>query len=380
MRLTQATHDYKNKGRYYLPILKGDLILILEEHPSGWWIGENVMGIKGVVPSTFLQEYVINSPSEELFHEFSLMKMAEKFSIDLTHHAPTPLRVGETFSPSEIHCDTRNMVNIENNVEKFLLQRETAREHLKKCLRDLEKENNDSLLKDDTFHDSDVIMLKVSISRGQIDTLDAHRREKQEKLRSLKGKIKEMKCHISAKLLQLVDEILMERSVHNIRTIFLLDFLHEQLQKFHEKVQIAERELSILSKSLQKTDCSCREWKKSLSDRITLRDAKIRAFLKFWSEEAEASKVAYVQDKARCYHQESLRREEEKKLKNLIEERREKYIRAEDELQYWRDKANVITETLKLQSTLEQLTEAIQQASKEEQKWKEKMSPSIGGG
>ncbi|ORC88466.1 uncharacterized protein TM35_000161040 [Trypanosoma theileri] len=379
MRLTRATHDYTNKGRYYLPIFKGDIILILDEHPSGWWTGENVMGVKGVVPSTYLQEYAINSPPEELFREFSLMKIARNFSVDLTCHAPTPLGVDETFSPSEVHYDVQNIENLENSIENFILHRETARERLKKCLEDLVRESNDCSLKDDTLHDNDVIMLKVNVSRGQINVLDAHREQRQENLRSLKDKIKEMKCHISTKLLQLIDEVLIKGKSSNIKVILLLDILHEQLRKYHEKVQIAERDLSILSENFQKADCSCREWKKTLSDRITLRDAKIRSFLKFWSEQAEASKMAYIQDKARSHHQESLRREEEQQLKNLIEERREKYIRAEDELQYWRDKANVITDTLKQKSILEQLTEAIQEISREEEKLRRKIPSSIGG-
>ncbi|KEG13837.1 hypothetical protein DQ04_00761170 [Trypanosoma grayi] len=373
MRIVQATHAYANTGRHYLSLCKDDLILVLEEHRSGWWIGQNVRGAKGVVPSTYLRDFVLDAPSIELLHEVSVMQIAQQFEVDLSTHVPTPLVRGDALSCGGSKCNGLNRTDLEEGVERFLVQRETARRRLSECLNDFEREKNYAA-KDEVTSDDNVMALKVGISRRQIDALNAHEEQIRDELHSLRDMIAEKKCEVPPRLLRLVDEALGEKDVCSDQVALYREALHEQLHQCHRDVRKAEGELSAFSEGVQKADRSCREGRELLSYRISLRDAKVRALLNYWSERAEVAKDSYLQEKVRTHHKEALKREEEQRLRHMIAEGREKYIKSEDDLLHLQERVQEIKSMLDQKVELERLSEAIRRAAQEENTWKEKVA------
>ncbi|EKF32079.1 hypothetical protein MOQ_004076 [Trypanosoma cruzi marinkellei] len=374
MRLFQATHEYINGGRHYLPLCRDDVVFILEEHPSGWWTAQNVRGEKGIVPSTFLREFVLCPPFEVLLHEHSLILTAQRFSVDLSSHAPAPLNKGEVLLQWKTPCEKTTLAELERGIGDLLVQRETVRQVLRESLKDLERNTREPFKdegeckKDTTFLES-----KLATLRQRMNLLEAHGRQLKSALRSLRDNVLLTKCSAPVKLLGHVREFLGEEAVHTSRIPPYLKFLHGQLERLHGDVRVSEERLFLLSKNIHELECSCQEVRELLSYRIGLRDAKISAFLKFWSEQAEVAKEKYLHRKLQSLHLESLRQEEELRLRQLLQKGRATYMEVEDEFRHWKEKTKQTKLLLEEKATLDQLNQAIQQLADEERVWRNKL-------
>ncbi|RNF00605.1 hypothetical protein TraAM80_07613 [Trypanosoma rangeli] len=374
MRVFQASHDYVNTDRHYLPLFKDDLVLTLEEHPSGWWTARNVNGAKGIVPSTFLKEFFVCPPIEVLLHEHSIMLAAQRFSVDLSSHAPTPLNHNEVLQQWETPCVMTTLTELERGVGDLLLQRETARRGLLEGLEALEGDTRESF-RDESRWDKEVATSRLELGtlRQRMDTLEAHEKQVRSELGILRDTVLRSRCQAPVRLLRLVGEFLGEAAGFPSKVALYLEALRSKLRRHHRDVQMTEAKLSLLSKSVQELECTCREGNKLLSSRISLRDAKISAWLGFWLDQAETAKDTYLRTKVQSHFSETLRREEEQRLRQLVAEGRAKYIEAEDEFHHWKEKARTTKRLLKEKETLDQLNQAIQQVEDEVHMWRNKL-------
>ncbi|RNF13576.1 uncharacterized protein Tco025E_06127 [Trypanosoma conorhini] len=374
MRVFQASHDYVNTGRYYLPLAKDDLVLILEEHPSGWWTAQNVNGAKGLVPSTFLKEFLICPPLEVLLHEHSIMLAAQSFSVDLSLHAPAPLNPGEELQQWKTNCEMTTLTELERGVGDLLLQRETARRGLLESLEALVGDTREALKEEGTWDtDAASLSLELGALRQRMDTLEAQEKQARVELGFLRDNVRKSRCQAPVKLLRLVGEFLGNTVGTTAQVALYLEALHGKLEIYHEDVRMTEAKLSLLSKSAHELGRMCREEKNLLSYRIGLRDAKVRAMLGFWSERAEAAKEAYLQTKLQSHLSEALRREEEDRLRQLVVEGRAKYMEAEDEFRHWREKTQTTKRLLEAKGTVDPLNQAIKRLTDEAQVWRNKL-------
>ncbi|RNF22999.1 hypothetical protein TcG_01926 [Trypanosoma cruzi] len=374
MRVCQATHDYINGGRHYLPLCREDVLFILEEHPSGWWTAQNVKGEKGIVPSTFLREFVICPPVEVLLHEHSLILTAKRFSVDLSSHAPAPLNKGEVLLQWETPCEKTALAELERGIGDLLVQRETVRQVLRESLKDLDRNTREPFNDEGNCKKNAVFLeTKLATLRQRMNLLEAHRKQLKSALRSLRDNVLLTKCRAPVKLIGRVREFLGEEPVPTSRIPPYLNSLHDQLERLHGDVRVGEERLFLLSKNIHELECSCQEAKELLSYRISLRDSKIRAFLKFWSEKAEAAKEKYLQRKLQSLHLESLHQEEELRLRQLMKKRRATYMEAEDECRHWKEKTKQTKFFLEEKATLDQLNQAILQVTEEERVWRKKL-------
>ncbi|ESL05613.1 hypothetical protein TRSC58_06731 [Trypanosoma rangeli SC58] len=374
MRVFQASHDYVNAGRHFLSLFKDDLVLILEEHPSGWWTARNVNGDKGIVPSTFLKEFFVCPPVEVLLHEHSIMLAAQRFSVDLSSHVPTPLNHNEVLQQWKRTCDMTTLTELERGVGDLLLQRETARRGLLESLEALEGDTRESF-RDESKWDKEVATLRLELStlRQRMDNLEAHEKQVRSELGSLRDTVLRSRCQAPVRLTRLVGEFLGKADDFTPQVALYLEALHGKLKRYHGDVQMTEAKLSLLSKSVQELECTCREGNKLLSYRISLRDAKVCAWLGFWLEQAETAKNTYLRAKVQSHLSETLCRKEEQRLRQLVVEGRAKYIEAEDEFLHWKEKARTTKRLLEEKETLDQLNQAIQQVEDEVHMWRSKL-------
>lgn len=79
--VVEATHAFKAMERHQLSFENGDKIVVLEKDPSGWWIGKNIQGKVGLIPSPFVKEARVPYPKPELLEEMNVMKEAINLSV-----------------------------------------------------------------------------------------------------------------------------------------------------------------------------------------------------------------------------------------------------------------------------------------------------------
>ena len=79
--VVEATHAFKAMERHQLSFENGDKIVVLEKDPSGWWIGKNIQGKVGLIPSPFVKETRVPYPKPDLLEEMCVVKEAISQSV-----------------------------------------------------------------------------------------------------------------------------------------------------------------------------------------------------------------------------------------------------------------------------------------------------------
>ncbi|CBH17555.1 hypothetical protein, conserved [Trypanosoma brucei gambiense DAL972] len=369
MSIACALDDYEGPGRHYLRFREGDLIFVMENHPSGWWTGKTLEGVRGLLPSSLMEEVDVGCPSEELLRDFFVLQSARGVKFERPPYVPPPLSGRDALPQDENGSDELNIVQLLEGIQFQLIQRDASCRRLLECVNDMER---DSI----RYHGATHFVPKEQTSDYQGGEQEVHCLNSADKttmvnlvneLSSLLVEIKSRECPAPTKFPSCVAELFSGKEAYVNENSLYRELLYERLRQCHREVRDTGVELSALSKQIQEARYNICQERQRLVRRIVIRDAKVRALLSYWAEQAEEIKMKYREEKRRYSSlSASNSAEEEERLRQAIAEGRERYIAAEDEHNHWEREAKKLKVHLQQRAELEEMSRALRQATESE--------------
>ncbi|KAH8612989.1 Variant SH3 domain [Trypanosoma vivax] len=365
--VVQAVDNYKGQSRHHLPFQENELILVLERYPSGWWTGQNKNGQKGLVPSTFMRSFTVAPPPDMLLAELEvLQRMVAPKAVEQLHPSQ-PQAALDKGAVNTLSEDEAAVIRLMEQMEFSTLQLGAARKRLMEAVEEFERDASqlkgaggspfndcDTSLPGDELCESSAPSFKGVLDGGVLDDI-----------MFMLDDVVRKRCLVQDASDTRICGYLKKQSLCEKHAERYCELLRERLELCHADVKEAEAELSDLSVKVREAGSVCRLERDRLLQRISLRDAKMRALCAHWADRAKEAKRRYIELKATMLTPDPAGdgKQEEMRLRQAVADGRTAYIRAEDELQHWRAEANRIREILGQRADLQELSRALHQTA-----------------
>lgn len=345
VHLVRATHDYETPGKGFLSLNADDLLYVIEADPSGWWLGANAKGQKGVFPSTYTVPAVFPLPGEYILTEVRVLRCAELFHVNMTSGSPTWSTGPTPTEVSEVEiAEPATVDDLYTQLDAQIVKREVARTKLVSSLKELEKVTNSCMERSSAGG---------ALVRNHHRDLTVANRALGQHLRKLLAKaIEEHRvphhswfCHLSS-----------TEDESSAR--------HAELSATKRAVSLLEGKLSAVSSSVKAKEASYLERKEILSQRIRARDDSIMQILSNWARRADAALREYRDAQARnasCLDAATI---EAEALSTLAQNKRNAYDQVETLLVKQRARARAIKSVLLQKKELDELEVRLQELNK----------------
>ncbi|KAG5505993.1 hypothetical protein JIQ42_06788 [Leishmania sp. Namibia] len=315
--IVYAIHEYAIPGDGFLPLKAGDVVHVDEADESGWWLGTNLRGHKGIFPSTYTLPYLFPPPAEDLVEDMRLILIGHQFGMSVVSGAPQPLvqcfeaaacTPAASLPPRFLLC---------KQMDEHLLHRETVRTKVMEMLSQL--------------------MRVRACERAEQQHLTARLTVLRETTAALQESVLELSARKSA-LLQdgAVPDSLWYEGFNNLTVEQARDSAspsqegawRSTLKEVQQVVKRQEEELTRLSVSCSAQEDVFTRAVTSLQARIEWRDDGVARMLAYWAAKADAVKTAYTVRKVKRDAVEEARQLEAVRLVHCLEEGQEQFLSA----------------------------------------------------
>lgn len=368
-----AVADYELPGKGFLRLCANDLIHIVEADASGWWLGVNTAGHKGVLPSTYTLLYHFPVPQKDLAQELELMRLSQSYGLDLC--SGVPVAAVDGLSAATLHTGglaesstPRSTDELYKAIDAAILDRESRRKTVGHALK--------RQLAHSSTSKSDASTTAPSCTNS-IDVLAARAISARNELTcSLRAAVAEKDGRISGapdmggaaadSFPQLPSrgwyaQCRLETAL--CRTPDAEGFFSEaaELRDAKAAVQCSEAALTRLSGTIKAEEAQYREAKVSLAARITSRDAAVTELLGWWTAKAESARASYLSVKAQRLRDAEVHQQQIEAMRHTLAVKRHRFTRLSEELEDSRAAAREVKDQLQHRETLEHLEEQVQQ-------------------
>ncbi|CAC9461930.1 conserved hypothetical protein [Leishmania infantum JPCM5] len=357
--IVYAIHEYAIPGSGFLRLKAGDVMYVDEADASGWWLGTNLRGQKGVFPSTYTLPYVFPPPAEDILRDMRLILLGRRFGVDVASGAPLPLL--ERFEAHVCDADTPlpPLALLRKTVDECLLGREAARARVMELLSQLmeiracEREERERGTNSFAAEQQQVVERKTAL-REMRATLDAS-------LYALAAR--------KAALLQacIVPTFTWYERLHSLsvaaassaKSLSSDGAWRSALRDVKEVVKRQEEELTRLSTSCAQQEDVFARAASLLQARIEWRDGNVARMLAYWVAKARAAKTAYTATKVERDAAESRRQLEVAQLRHRLEDGRERFLKTREQYRQLKRRAEEIAVALQRKDLLDYLSRQI---------------------
>lgn len=385
--LVLAIADYEIPGKGFLPLHRQDVIYIIEADASGWWLGVNVDGKKGVLPSTYTVPYVFPVPRSQITEELGLMRLAEDYGVDFASGVPVapvrgPLPASVDCAPGE-YLSLSSMDDLYGLVNGVVVSREALRGDLTASLKRLQGVSRvlPHCCAVDSVAQSPPTGRPTEANSGSAQQLRDGERELEALRRLFVSQLEALSATKEERLslakpqsfsstvvpphawYQRAGE-LVNRGVVDQGSV-TVDFGGTgELRDVKRAVQIGERILTELSSNVRESEARYREGKALVQDRIKRRDADVARMLAWWANSAEEARAEHYTAKAQKLREAEVEQQRVTELRYELERKRHDFLRLAEELDEVRAAATSVKRTLRRRGELSELSELSASLSK----------------
>ncbi|CAD2215922.1 hypothetical protein AGDE_14347 [Angomonas deanei] len=332
-------HDYEIPGKGFLPVKKHDIIYVIEADASGWWLGLNTHGKKGVFPSTYSIPFRHPFPSNDIKTELDFVKLAETFSIDLVCGIPYPSSI--EFNHATPRYSVPSHTTVRDTLNQDIVRRETLRQSLLKSLKELQQ----------STQGAPECEVAPTEAPPPTDAVDEH--------------LGEALVALSREIRRTDDSTIPQLSWY--RRYFELNdccpselntkSLESQIGDIRSQLLKKESSLTSLSNRVSREETNFLQNKKPVQERIYVRDALVYNFLNNWEHRANRAKDQLAEAKR---SQDTCTTES---LQEVIERRRTEYEALLVQYQDLRQQTKYVKDMLLRRDEVKLLDSQIQQCN-----------------
>ncbi|CBZ24589.1 conserved hypothetical protein [Leishmania mexicana MHOM/GT/2001/U1103] len=357
--IVYAIHEYAIPGSGFLPLKAGDVLHVDEADASGWWLGTNLRGQKGVFPSTYTLPYVFPPPAEDILRDMRLILLGHRFGVDVASGAPLPLL--ERFEGHVRDDDTPPppLACLRTNMDERLLGREAARARVMELL---------SQLIGARACEHEVRAKAAQAFAAQQQQVAERQAGLRERFASLEASLCTLAgCKTALLQACIVPTFRWYEQFHNLSVVAApsLDSLSSEgawrssLQDVKHVVKRQEEELTRLSTSCAHQEDVFARASSSLQTRIDWRDGNVARMLAYWADKANTVKTAYTAAKVERDAAEARLQLEAVQLRHRLEEGRERFVETREQYRQFKRCAEEIAVALQRKDSLDHLSRQI---------------------
>ncbi|CAJ1019084.1 putative SH3 domain/Variant SH3 domain containing protein [Leishmania utingensis] len=357
--IVYAIHEYAIPGSRFLPLKAGDVMHVEEADESGWWLGTNLRGQKGIFPSTYTLPYVFPPPLEDMMRDMRLILLGRCFGVDVASGVPLPLLQCMDAEVCDAQMPSPPPSFSYKQVHKRLLDREAARTRVMKVL--------SQLMEMCTCVEEERAKIAQGLATQEQQVAD-RQAAVSEKFAALEASLCALTVRKSACLQDGIVPTSTWYEQFNIVSVSgasSSDSLSYErawrstLRDVKEVVRGQEEELTCLSTSCAQQEDAFVRATSSLQERVQSRDGSVARMLAYWADKAQAVKTAYRDAKVMHDATETTLHLEVSQLIHLLEEGRERYIQAKELFRQLRRQAEDISVVLQRKDALDSLSREI---------------------
>ncbi|EPY21493.1 hypothetical protein STCU_07951 [Strigomonas culicis] len=284
--VVQVIHDYELPGKGFLPIKRNELLSVIERDPTGWWLGCNVRGRKGVFPSTYCIPYMIKAPLEDTEKEYNLLRKAEHLNLNLLCPTISPINVEREriCLPQASQWSSENA--IANHLVELLHKKETLKSSITSTTTELSVFEDGGRTEEVTIASTPAV---VAPSHG------ADQNSLSSEMESLYRTIINTKTEY-VKAFQ-IPQLSWYKHLADFTLESHMDPLVVQLEDVRSALKLKEASIAKTLKQLTDEEHSYVTKRDQVSARINQRDALVIALLEDWASSAQAAKTKYTVSK-----------------------------------------------------------------------------------
>ncbi|CAG9570335.1 conserved hypothetical protein [Leishmania major strain Friedlin] len=360
--IVYAIHEYAIPGSGFLRLKAGDIIHVDEADASGWWLGTNLRGQKGVFPSTYTLPYVFPPPAEDILRDMRLIVLGHRFGVDVASGAPLPL-----LEHCEAHvCDADTppppLALLRKTMDERLLDREAARACVMGLLSQLmeirAREHEERARAAQGFAaEQQQVAERQAALRERRAALEASLRT----LAARKAALLEA-CIVPTSSWYERFHSLSVEAAPSSESLSCEGAWRSVLQDVKQVVKRQEEELTRLSTSCTQQEDVFARAASSLRARIEWRDGNVARMLAYWADKAHAVKTAYTAAKVERDAAESRLQMQAAQLRHRLEEGRERFLKTREQYRQLKRRAEEIAVALQRKDSLEHLSRQIARA------------------
>ncbi|KAG5483962.1 hypothetical protein CUR178_06960 [Leishmania enriettii] len=326
--IVYAIHEYAIPGDGFLPLKAGDVVHVDEADESGWWLGTNLRGHKGIFPSTYTLPYLFPPPAEDLVDDMRLILIGHEFGVSVVSGVPKPLvpcfeadacTPAASLPPRFLLC---------KQIDEHLLHRETVRTKVMEMLSQLMR------VRACQRAERDKVAHELAAEQQHLTARSTVLRET---TAALQESVLELSARKSA-LLQdgAVPDSLWYEGFNDLTVEQARDSAspsqegawRSTLKEVQQVVKRQEEELTCLSVSCSAQEDVFTRAVTSLQARVEWRDDGVARMLAYWAAKADAVKTAYTVRKFKRDAMEEARQLEAVRLVHCLEEGQEQFLSA----------------------------------------------------
>ncbi|KAK7198909.1 SH3 domain/Variant SH3 domain containing protein [Novymonas esmeraldas] len=356
--LVYAIHEYALPGSGFLQLRAADVLHVDDADESGWWLGTNLRGQKGVFPSTYTLPYVFPEPPDDLVRDAQLILLGLQHGVDVTSGAPLPLR-----SIAADACDDGapmlSMTHLCRQMEEHLVQREAARTLVLERLTELV--DLSSRARDARAAEARA----VAAQRREAEVCRAAVEAKRMELRRALESIAERKASLLA--METVPPCEWYEQFNELSAAAASEPLSHTaawrttVKEVKRVVQQQEERLTRLSATCAEQEAVFAQTAAALQARVEWRDDCVAAMLGHWAAKACDAKAAYTAAKVERDTAEEALQLEAASLLCRLADGREQYVAAKETLRHVKRAAEEIAAALQRKDALDTLSHQIEE-------------------
>lgn len=369
-----AIHEYELPGKGFLPLQTGDLLYVLDADDSGWWLGLNLRGQKGVFPSTYTLPFTFPAPATELLQEMRLISLARNFGVDLATGVPlrhfkmdgTASGVARSPMPSITGSDSADTNKLYSRLNDLVTSREAARRVVVDVLIELRD-------------------LRSAEEEGGAPSkaLASDTKEEEEAAKSAPATAAYMDAKadldkVMNRIVEELEEAMRQRrfpsqdwyaAYHSLCLSASADqdldsLLRRQLKGLTATVSQQEKYLEELNSIYHEEKAAFQHEREALVRRIDDRDELVRTLLIYWSDAAHTAQQDYIEHKTSESAALQALNEEIHSLESQIQERQSHYDTLQSEYTTTRHEAKRLSRALLRTDILDDISGKIEKVDK----------------